>query len=112
MIVVTQLLLEAINAPVPSYSSNVGLANALGMPYFVRSGPIARIMTLFGIWRSFNKEAADHHVVASLDEGARADIRQRRFSNGSCSRGDHTDSGAAQRDKRRRTTVEEVVFSY
>ena len=41
-------------------------------------------------WRSFNNEAADHHVVASLDEGARADISQRRFSNGSCSRGDGT----------------------
>src|SRR5262245_9299044 len=47
MIVVAQLLLEAINAPAPSYSSNVGLAKPLGMPYWVSSGPIARIMTLF-----------------------------------------------------------------
>ena len=33
MIVVIQLSLDAIKAPVPSCSSNVGLANALGTPY-------------------------------------------------------------------------------
>ena len=38
---------------------------------------------------SFNNEASDHHVVASLDKGARADVSQRGFSNGRCSRGDY-----------------------
>ena len=43
-----QLSLEAIKAPVLLCSSNVGLAKALGTPYWVSSGPMARIMTLFG----------------------------------------------------------------
>ena len=51
---------------------------------------------------SFNKEAADHHVVASLDEGARADIRQRRFSNGSFSRGHETYDADETNDEEQR----------
>src|SRR5436305_831307 len=47
MIVCCQLSLEAISAPEPSCSSNVGSANASGTPYGVSSGPIARIITFF-----------------------------------------------------------------
>src|SRR6266550_878398 len=49
IIVVCQLSLEAISAPVPSCSSNVGSANALGMLYGggMSSGPMARTITLF-----------------------------------------------------------------
>src|SRR5262245_41998900 len=46
--VVCQLSLKAIKAPLPSCSSNVGLANTLGTPNGVSSGPMARMMTLFG----------------------------------------------------------------
>ena len=77
MIVVAQLLLEAINAPAPSCSSNVGLAKALGTPYWVSSGPIARIITLFGL-RPLNNEAPNHDVVARLHKGACADVTQLR----------------------------------
>src|SRR6266699_864455 len=51
MIVVCQLSLEAIKAPLPSCSSNVGSANAPGTLYggAPSSGPMARIITLFGV---------------------------------------------------------------
>ena len=39
------------------------------------SGPIARIMTLFGP-RSLNDKAANHHVVTSLHKAASADIAE------------------------------------
>src|SRR6476620_2612141 len=48
IIVVCQLSLEAIKAPAPSCSSNVGLANTLGTPNGMSSGPMARMMTRFG----------------------------------------------------------------
>ena len=48
------------------------------------------------LWlRPLNNEAADHHVVASLDECTRADISQRRLSNASCGHSDNTDTGIA-----------------
>ena len=49
IIVCCQLSLEAIKAPRASCSSNVGLANALGMLYggAASSGPMARIITSF-----------------------------------------------------------------
>src|SRR5206468_1447384 len=47
MIVVCQLSLEPIKAPVPSCSSNVGSANGFGTPYWPSSGPMARMITLF-----------------------------------------------------------------
>src|SRR5437899_1111712 len=49
MIVVCQLSLLPIKAPVPSCSSNVGSSNGLGTPYWLSSGPMARIITLFGV---------------------------------------------------------------
>src|SRR6476659_869132 len=48
IIVVCQLSLEASKVPAPLCSSNVGLANTSGTPNGVSSGPMARIMTLFG----------------------------------------------------------------
>src|SRR5882757_8688746 len=48
IIVVCQSSLEPIKAPVPSCSSKVGLANTLGTPNGMSSGPMARIMTVFG----------------------------------------------------------------
>src|SRR5215470_6506809 len=48
IIVVCQLSLEAIRVPAPLCSSNVGLANTSGTPNGMSSGPMARIMTLFG----------------------------------------------------------------
>src|SRR5204863_1424497 len=49
------------------------------------------------LWlRSFHNEATNQYLVACLNEGAGADISKRRFSNGSCSRGDHTDTGVAR----------------
>ena len=47
IIVVCQLLLEAIKAPVPFCRVNVGPANALGIPNGVSSGPIARTTIVF-----------------------------------------------------------------
>src|SRR5437763_13079620 len=51
MIVVCQLSLDAIKAPLPSCSSNVGSASAPGTLYggAPSSGPMARIITLFGV---------------------------------------------------------------
>src|SRR5215475_5264713 len=46
--VVCQLSLKPIKAPAPLCNSNVGLANTLGTPNGVSSGPMARMMTLFG----------------------------------------------------------------
>ena len=48
MIVCCQSLLEAIKAPVPSCSSNVGSAKGFGTPYWLSSGPMARMITFFG----------------------------------------------------------------
>src|SRR2546430_16819306 len=50
IIVVCQLLLEAIRVPMPLCSYSVGSASALGMLYggADNSGPIARRMTVFG----------------------------------------------------------------
>src|SRR5437773_7793846 len=48
IIVCCQLSLEAIKAPVPSCSSNVGSASTSGTPYCVSPGPMAHTMTLFG----------------------------------------------------------------
>ena len=73
MIVVTQLSLEAIKASVPSCSSRVGLNNGLGTPNRVSSGPMARIITLFRL-APLDDEPSDHHIVASLNKGARVDI--------------------------------------
>src|SRR5436190_24106569 len=51
MIVVCQLSLQPIKAPLPSCSSNVGSASAPGTLYggAPSSGPMARIITLFGV---------------------------------------------------------------
>ena len=73
IIVVLQLSLEAIKAPVLSCSSNVGLASALGTPYRVSSGPMARTITLFGC-SPLNNETANHHVVARLHKAASANV--------------------------------------
>src|SRR5204863_7979396 len=50
IIVVCQLSFEAIKAPLPLCSSNVGFASAFGRVYggADNSGPIARRMTVFG----------------------------------------------------------------
>src|SRR2546430_15280027 len=48
MMVVCQSSLRPIKAPVPSCSSKVGSCNGLGTPYWLSSGPMARIITLFG----------------------------------------------------------------
>src|SRR5436190_213310 len=48
IIVVCQLSLDAIKAPAPLCNSNVGLNNTLGTPNGMSSGPMARIMTVFG----------------------------------------------------------------
>ena len=47
------------------------ISRCIGNAILSKSGPSARIMTLFGgavdgIGLSFNNEAADHHVVTSL----------------------------------------------
>ena len=75
IIVVLQLSLEAIKAPVPSCSSKVGLANALGILYggAPSSGPMARTITLFGC-SPLNNEPANHHVVARLHKAASANV--------------------------------------
>ena len=70
---VCQLSLEAITAPVPSCSSNFGLANALGTLY----GGEFRTNRAHNdrLWSgSLNDETADHHVVARLHKGARTDV--------------------------------------
>jgi hypothetical protein len=48
IIVVCQSSLLAISAPPPLCSSNLGLAKASVIPNWVSSGPMARMMTLFG----------------------------------------------------------------
>src|SRR6266702_3148826 len=47
MMVVCQLSLRPIKAPVPSCSSRVGSCNGSGTPYWLSSGPMARMITLF-----------------------------------------------------------------
>ena len=82
IIVVCQLSLEAINAPAPLCSSNVGLANGLGIPNCVSSGPIARMITLFGP-RALNNKTANHHVRVGLNKAAGTDVTKTRTGGGS-----------------------------
>ena len=70
-IVVCQSSLVAINAPVALCSSNLGLANASGIPCFVSSGPMARMMTRLA---SLNNKTTDHHMLAGLNKAAGADV--------------------------------------
>ena len=75
IIVVCQLSLEPISAPAALCNSNVGLANVLGMLYGGRpsSGPMARIITLFGPC-PLNDKTANHDVLARLNKGAGGNV--------------------------------------
>ena len=59
-------------APLLSCNSSVGSASAPGTG---SDGPMARTMTFCGLGSKHN-EAADHDVIAGLDEAAGGNIRQ------------------------------------
>ena len=73
-----QSLFAIRSAPLPSRSSSVGLASALGTPKAVRLGPMPRTTILSLPLLLPRMKARDHDVVTRADKGPRADIGQLR----------------------------------
>lgn len=76
-----QISFEAIKAPLPLWSSKVGLARAPGTPRAVSDGPSARIKIFVSVLR-YHDKTANHDVIICPDKSTRADIGELRVSGG------------------------------